>query len=534
MLLTKLEMEGKDARASQEGHQTVPTQYPNDAQNSIRCNSHNTTDVEDNCLAPTDHSEKECLPNPNEVDWDGPDDPKNPRNWPVWRRSMLVAVITFVVFSTSIASSAIAPAIPQIMEEFHSNNDEIATLAVTIELLGTGVGPILMGPMSEVVGRKLIYNCANIGFSAFSLGCALTPSLSGLVIMRFLQGCSASCSLNNAGGTISDLVPIHRRGFAMSLYSTGFLLGPAVGPIAGAYLAAAVGWRWVFWLLLIFNGTMGVICVLTCSETYAPVLLEWKARKLRKETGNPDLFAKGARQVPVSGVLKRAIQRPVKMFFFCPVVTGLAIYNAVVYGFTYLLFSTFSVVFEGQYTFNNGSLGLVYLGLAIGFLVSLSIASYANDKTHQRLSYKNGEAKPEEVNMVIFRYRLESLLYGAIAIPVGLITYGWTCQERVHPAVPIVATGIVGFGVMFTFIPFNVYMIDAYTTYAASGIAAGNMLRSLTAALLPLAGVPMYDKLGYGWGNTLLAFVSLGLGVMFIIFRKYGEYLRKKYTVRLD
>jgi len=77
-------------------------------------------------------------------------------------------------------------------------------------------------------------------------------------------------------------------------------------------------------------------------------------------------------------------------------------------------------------------------------------------------------------------------------------------------------------------------MIDAYTTYAASGIAAGNILRSLTAALLPLVGIPMYDKLGYGWGNSLLAFVSLGLGVMFIIFRKYGEYLRKKYTVRLD
>lgn len=61
--------------------------------------------------------------------------------------------------------------------------------------------------------------------------------------------------------------------------------------------------------------------------------------------------------------------------------------------------------------------------------------------------------------MVIFRYRLESLLYGAIAVPVGLITYGWTCQERVHPAVPIVATGIVGFGVMFTFVCYSLLII---------------------------------------------------------------------------
>lgn len=77
-------------------------------------------------------------------------------------------------------------------------------------------------------------------------------------------------------------------------------------------------------------------------------------------------------------------------------------------------------------------------------------------------------------------------------------------------------------------------MIDAYTIYAASAIAAGNILRSLTAALLPLVGAPMYKRLGYGWGNTLLAFISLGLGVMFVIFRKYGEYLRKKYTVQFN
>lgn len=140
---------------------------------------------------------------------------------------------------------------------------------------------------------------------------------------------------------------------------------------------------------------MGIICALTYSETYAPVLLEWKAKKLRNATGNTALYAKGARNLPVSGVLKQAISRPVKMFLFCPVVTGLAVYNAVVYGFVYLLFSTFSVVFEGQYDFSQGRLGLVYLGLAIGFLVSLSVASFANDRTHARLTKKHGEAKPE-------------------------------------------------------------------------------------------------------------------------------------------
>lgn len=140
---------------------------------------------------------------------------------------------------------------------------------------------------------------------------------------------------------------------------------------------------------------MGIFCGIVYRETYAPVLLERKAKRLRKATGNPNLFPKGQRKLSAGALLKRAISRPVKMFLFCPVVTGLAIYNGVVYGFTYLLFSTFSIVFEDQYHFSEGRLGLVYLGLAIGFLISLSIASYANDKQYMHLTKKHGVAKPE-------------------------------------------------------------------------------------------------------------------------------------------
>lgn len=108
-----------------------------------------------------------------------------------------------------------------------------------------------MGPLSEVLGRRIIYNFANMGFSLSSLGCALAPSLPVVIFMRFLQGCFASCCQTTAGGTISDLVPIHRRGFAMSMYSVGFLLGPAIGPIVGSYVTAVARWRWIFFLLLI-------------------------------------------------------------------------------------------------------------------------------------------------------------------------------------------------------------------------------------------------------------------------------------------
>lgn len=48
-----------------------------------------------------------------------------------------------------------------------------------------------------------------------------------------------------------DIFPVHRRGLAISFYSLGPICGPAIGPVAGGFLAEAKGWRWIFWLLTI-------------------------------------------------------------------------------------------------------------------------------------------------------------------------------------------------------------------------------------------------------------------------------------------
>ena len=75
--------------------------------------------------------------------------------------------------------------------------------------------------------------------------------------------------------------------------------------------------------------------------------------------------------------------------------------------------------------------------------------------------------------------------------------------------------------------PISTYLVDAFTIYAASALAANTVLRSLVGALLPLAGQQMYSTLGYGWGNSLLAFIALAMCPIPWIFFKYGERIRK-------
>lgn len=77
--------------------------------------------------------------------------------------------------------------------------------------------------------------------------------------------------------------------------------------------------------------------------------------------------------------------------------------------------------------------------------------------------------------------------------------------------------------------------MDAYTIHAASAMAANTVLRSTIGAVLPLAGRSMYDKLGLGWGNSLLAFIALAMIPLAIMILIYGERIRtsKRFEVQL-
>lgn len=144
-----------------------------------------------------------------------------------------------------------APGIPSIMEEFHSTSSTIATFLLSIYILGFAFGPLLVAPLSEIIGRQPLYVVGNIVFVLFTVGAALSNSIGMLMAFRLLMGLAGSIPITIGSGTIADIMPIEKRGRAMSVWSLGPLLGPCIGPIAGGYLIQAAGWRWVYWLMVI-------------------------------------------------------------------------------------------------------------------------------------------------------------------------------------------------------------------------------------------------------------------------------------------
>lgn len=122
------------------------------------------------------------------------------------------------------------------MEEFHSSNQELGILVVSIYVLGLALGPIVLAPISEQYGRLVIYHLCMAIFLVFTIACAVSKTLTQLIVFRFFAGCSGSAPIAMGGGTVSDVFLPQARGAAMSIWAVGPLLGPVIGPVAGGFL----------------------------------------------------------------------------------------------------------------------------------------------------------------------------------------------------------------------------------------------------------------------------------------------------------
>jgi multidrug resistance protein len=142
-----------------------------------------------------------------------------------------------------------APGVKQAMEYLRNDKDYFAPLAVSIYVLGWAFGPLVVAPLSELQGRYIVYTTCNILFIAFTVACALSPNVITLICFRFLEGAVSSSPLTIGGGTISDVIPVEKRGLALSLFMLGPVLGPSVGPALGGYITNTLGWTWIFWIL---------------------------------------------------------------------------------------------------------------------------------------------------------------------------------------------------------------------------------------------------------------------------------------------
>lgn len=277
-------------------------------------------------------------------------------------------------------------------------------------------------------------------------------------------------------------------------------------------------------------------------ETYAPVLLARKARRLRTESDNSNLSSKY--DTRGNQHITTALKRPFKLLFRTPLVTIIAMHIGVVYGILYLLISTFSFVYSDQYGFSEGTTGLSFLPAGLGMLIGVQAFGHIHDylvRTAKKAMGPDDKYRPEvKLNPWV-------IIPTGLASPAGLLIYGWTTQYQVHWIVPMLGVVIFSAGLTGTTVSvvegattgcreltnaqmsIQNYQVDSYPKYAASGSAAIMLFRSLIGALMPLGGLDLYQKLGLCWGNSLLAFVCLACIPVPVLLFFYGNRLRQRF-----
>jgi hypothetical protein len=239
-----------------------------------------------------------------------------------------------------------------------------------------------------------------------------------------------------------------------------------------------------------------------------------------KETGNDKLHTGPDSTKTLSSTLGGALVRPSRMLATQPIVQVVALYMAYLFGVTYLITVTFPDVWSDVYGESLGIGGLNYISLAVGSIFGVVVSISVVDRIYRRLKERNGGVgRPE--------FRVPSMFLGSVMIPIGLFWYGWSVQGRVHWIMPNIGIAICTGGTLVCLQGMQGYMIDSYSRFAASGLAASVVLRSLAGFAFPLFAPYLYQRLDYGWGTSVLAFISIGIGIPSpIMFYVFGAKLR--------
>lgn len=427
----------------------------------------------------------------------------------------------------------IAPTLFIISKDLGITSDEETQLSLSSFVLAFAVGPWFLGPSPRYTDESGSYSRQISGFycgisSVGFLAPRVRSSLDGFCLvvvqaqfMRWVFNHNYVRTSANfrqvAGGVVRDCWRPEERGKSLGLYS----FVPLLGPIIGGYIAERTTWRWIFWSTSLFDGALQIVAFFFFWETHGPTFLHKKAKKMRKDTANPDLHTKFEQpdRTP-SQILRTGLTRAFMLLATHSIIQIIALYLAYNFGMIYIVLGTLPTLWTESYHQSIATSGLNFISLIIGLTIGSQCGAWFTDRLW-RCFQKRGAVAPEN--------RALLMLPGAFFVPIGLFCYGWSAQAHTHWIVPNLGIAIFGTGTQLGVQCLQAYIVDTYGQFTASALAAASALRSLTGFGFPLFAPKLYQSLDYGWGNSLLALISIPIGFPApLLIWKYGAALRAR------
>jgi len=223
------------------------------------------------------------------------------------------------------------------------------------------------------------------------------------------------------------------------------LMGPLFAPVVSGYCATTIGWRWAFWIALVYAGAT-MIPLAFLPETFGPVLLLRRARTIRKEDPAARVVAQHELEKKSFKELTTVVlTRPIRMIIFEPIVNTSCAYLALCYAIFYMSFEAFPIIFQDLYGLSPGECGLTYLSIGVGCLIALPIF-FAHDNILRRGQGRNAPWTRQEESR-----RLPLACIGGPLFAISLFWLGWTSRDSIPFYVPMLAGIPFGLGFMCIF-----------------------------------------------------------------------------------
>jgi len=297
---------------------------------------------------------------------------------------------------------------------------------------------LVSGPLSEILGRNVVYVGSLTLFMIFIMASGLAPNIGAQLAFRFLAGIFGCPPLTCAGGTIADLWNPLEKTIYFPMYAILSFGGPVLGPAVASYMGqtGVLSWRWTAWIILIASGAILALIILFQPETYSPLLLKWKGKHLRKMTGDARFrsemdMEKIALFTRIGGAMKRQFLITVHE----PIILLISLYMTVLYIVLFTFFDGYTFIFTEVHGLSQGLTNIVwvamYVGMALcGLLVpfiyrgtrkeftQVAQAVNGSDPTVDPRALDNVHTQPE--------IRLWFAMFGAPLIPISLFWMGWT------------------------------------------------------------------------------------------------------------
>ncbi|KAH8803275.1 major facilitator superfamily domain-containing protein [Xylogone sp. PMI_703] len=476
-----------------------------------------------------------------------------------WQKRFIILMVTWGSFISPTSANIYFPALNPLSQHLNVSHTLI-NLTLTSYMIFQGLAPTITGDLADMAGRRPAYIIAFTVYLGANIGLALQNSYAALFILRCLQSTGSSGAIALGYGVVADISTSAERGKYVGILTMGTMMGPAIGPTIGGILAQFLGWRSIFWFLVIIAGLFLVPYALFVPETGRNVvgngsvppqgwnMTYMEYRRFRKASKSQNqlsrtVSAEGRRLAQAELARSRHLRFPnplktiriiMEKDMFC-----ILLYASLVYTAFYDMMASIPLNFSNIYNFNDLQIGLCYIPFGCGCAMASFINGRMLDANYRRVAKEIGFTIDRKRGDDLRHFPIEHARLGIIWTPLfiglaAIMCYGWVLQQRVNLAIPLIFHFIIGLCLNGSFNIMATLLIDLYPQSPSTATAANNLVRCFMGAAGTGIINIMIDHMGNGWCFTFLSLMCVATMPLLFIELKWGPQWREERAVRDD